>query len=191
MGVAKKEFWVARKKASDAGEYFFDVTRGWTAQQRNEETARMWVFLKPLLTGVKRVVDWGCGPGRFRPFIEKEGKEYLGVDILPDFKVEGKFWLYEEGKTIPPELDGDCVFCCLVIQHLSDSSVISVLEATTAERAIIVDGAWKSDGYSTARTFDQYVNLMMQAGFSDVEFWVHETPFVKYKVVRGKRGDAS
>lgn len=191
MGIASKDFWVARKKAADAGQYFFDVTRGWNAQQRNEETARMWSFVKPLLTRSKRVIDWGCGPGRFRPFIEQADMEWMGVDILSDFAVEGKFWLYEDGKSIPPELDGDCVFCCLVIQHLGDGDVIRVLEATTAERVIIVDGVWKSDGYSTARTFDQYVNLMMQAGFSDVEFWVHQTPFVKYKVLRGKRGDAS
>lgn len=30
-----------------------------------------------------RVLDFGCGPGRFRPHLEARGLEYEGVDIIP------------------------------------------------------------------------------------------------------------
>ena len=71
--------------------------------------------LAPILRGAvtgHRVLDFGCGPGRFRPVLEEGGREYVGVDLIPGLGT------VELGESLPRGFD--CAVAVMVLQHIVD-----------------------------------------------------------------------
>ena len=186
--MTKFPFWQARL---DAKEGWFDATKTWTAQQRDLETCRLWADIRHRATGVKRLVDFGAGLQRFRPHATAGGIDYLAVDVLPALASDpnGHSWFHLfDGRTpIPQEIDGDVALYCLVIQHLDDTDTLLALNASRAKTVIVIDGAWKSDGYTMAREWAQYEALLQAAGCGAWSHDVLQTPLVRYKVNVGLR----
>lgn len=69
-------------------------------------------WLKDALPRGGRVLDFGCGPGRFRPAIESVAGEYVGIDIIPGLST------IEPGAAIPGSVDA--VVAIMVLQHITD-----------------------------------------------------------------------
>lgn len=61
-----------------------------------------------------RILDFGCGDGRFRETIEATGAIYEGVDIIPGIST-----IEWDGLNLPRGYDG--VLAAFVLQHLTDS----------------------------------------------------------------------
>lgn len=57
-----------------------------------------------------RVLDFGCGPGRFRPALEARGLEYEGVDLIPGLGTM-------ELEDVEPA-SFDCAVAIWVLQHI-------------------------------------------------------------------------
>lgn len=61
-----------------------------------------------------RVLDFGCGPGRFRGVLSEGGREYVGVDLIPGLGTEPL------GDTLPRGF-GSAV-AVMVLQHITDDA---------------------------------------------------------------------
>ena len=186
--MTKFGFWQARLDAKDG---WFDATKTWTAQQRESETCRLWAEFRARCRGVRRLVDFGAGLQRFKPHALAAGLEYLAVDVLPALvgapDRKASFHLFDGKTPIPVEIDGDAALFCLVLQHLDDTDAHLALSATRAKTLMLVEGAWKSDGYTVARERNAYDLLLRDAGCLG---WMHEvfkTPLVNYKIIVGMR----
>lgn len=55
-----------------------------------------------------RVLDFGCGPGRFRPALEARGLDYEGWDLIPELRTV---------QTLQPG-SFDCAIAIFVLQHI-------------------------------------------------------------------------
>lgn len=69
-------------------------------------------FLAHLRPG--RVLDFGCGSGRFRSALETKG-EYVGVDLVP-----GNSTVAWDAETLPTGFGS--AFACMVLQHITDEA---------------------------------------------------------------------
>jgi SAM-dependent methyltransferase len=87
------------------------VAKGGRATSAREQTEAVTPFLRHAVTG-PRVLDFGCGPGRFRPVLE-EGRTYTGVDLIPGL---GTMPL---GDSLPAE-SYDTVTALWVLHHIVD-----------------------------------------------------------------------
>lgn len=65
-----------------------------------------------LLPSEGRVLDFGCGPGRFRPALEARGLDYEGVDLIPELGTM-------EVEDIRPG-SFDVAVAIFVLQHIVD-----------------------------------------------------------------------
>jgi 2-polyprenyl-3-methyl-5-hydroxy-6-metoxy-1,4-benzoquinol methylase len=74
-----------------------------------------WVppFLRANVFG-RRVLDFGCGPGRFRKVLMEAGREYVGVDLIPDLGTEPL------GESLPQGFD--TAVTVMVLQHITDDA---------------------------------------------------------------------
>lgn len=61
-----------------------------------------------------RVLDFGCGSGRFRPALEAKG-EYVGVDLVP-----GNSTIPWDAERLPAGFRA--AFACMVLQHITDEA---------------------------------------------------------------------
>lgn len=60
----------------------------------------------------KRVLDFGCGPGRFRRVLEEGRREYVGVDLIPGLGTQPLT------EPLPPGFD--TAVAIMVLQHITD-----------------------------------------------------------------------
>lgn len=60
----------------------------------------------------RRVLDFGCGPGRFRKVLQEAGREYVGVDLIPDLGTEPLTDALPRGF--------DTAVAIMVLQHITD-----------------------------------------------------------------------
>ena len=196
MSLTTKAWWQQRLDGSRKTGSQYDVTCSWSNEQRAQETGRIAAEVHKVMQGVDRLVDFGAGRGRLGTVVTQSwGIGYVGVEILPDLVAEMqakglKAFLYA-GDPLPAEVDGDAALYCLIVQHLTDDEAVEVFKATKAGRIVLVEGVWKSDHYTLARTQEQYVKILSEAGCKHVGISVLETPMAKYKIVTGIRGNAS
>lgn len=87
------------------------TAKGGREQFAQEQLAAVAPWLRELVKG-ESVLDFGCGPQRFRPMLEDGGRRrYEGVDLIPGL---GTMSLAEP----LPEAEFDCVVAVWVLQHI-------------------------------------------------------------------------
>jgi SAM-dependent methyltransferase len=85
--------------------------------------------------GVTTVTDLGCGDWQFSYLIDWSGKEYLGLDLVPEVIAENRKHFsapnirFEEFKTIDQLPTGDLLIAKEVLQHLPNQMITEYLVA--------------------------------------------------------------
>lgn len=92
----------------------FYVAKRPTQESYDAQLAALAPIIRPLLPIGGRVLDFGCGPQRFRGVIEGEGREYVGVDLVPGLGT------VEDDRDLP--LGFDCAVAIFVLQHILDDA---------------------------------------------------------------------
>jgi SAM-dependent methyltransferase len=110
MADPMRQYWIDRYQRQ--GKYY--VARAGRRDSYAEQHQALAPVLRDLVTG-KRVLDFGCGPQRFRDVLEEQGREYVGVDLIPGLGTE------ELEDELPRGFD--CAVAILVLQHIVDPAV--------------------------------------------------------------------
>src|SRR5271165_7180646 len=85
--------------------------------------------------GIKTVTDLRCGDWQFSYLIDWSGKEYLGLDLVPEVIAENSKHFstpsirFEEFKTIDRLPAGDLLIAKEVLQHLPNPMIMEYLAA--------------------------------------------------------------
>lgn len=87
------------------------VAHGGRQEAFNQQMRWVPPVLREYVTG-QRVLDFGCGPGRFRGVLEEGGREYVGVDLIPGLGTEPLT------TSLPREFDS--AVAVMVLQHITD-----------------------------------------------------------------------
>lgn len=94
---------------------------------------------------VKRIVDLGCGDFRVGNLITKEGVEYTGIDIVPSL-IQRNINMFSASNirfecinAVKEDLpDGDLCLIRQVLQHLSNTDILVILEKCRKYKYVIV-----------------------------------------------------
>ena len=107
-------------------------------------------FLAELI-GSRKVLEFGCGPGRIAAFIAPE--QYLGVDICAlaieranEAQPKHIFAVIGEGESLAA---ADVVLCHTVLLHVPDDQLLKAIEAFNADAVIvseILGRKWRREG---------------------------------------------
>jgi cyclopropane fatty-acyl-phospholipid synthase-like methyltransferase len=103
------EYWPARYARQ--GESY--VAKGGKPESSAEQIAALRPFLRQAIAG-SRVLDFGCGPGRFRGVLEEGGREYVGVDLIPGLGTQPLL------RELPRGFD--TAVALFVLQHITDEA---------------------------------------------------------------------
>jgi SAM-dependent methyltransferase len=87
------------------------VAKGGRRESYRRQLKAITPYLLALPRGAK-VLDYGCGPQRFRPALNKRYAEYIGMDLMLEMGTEPI--------TPLPERDFDAAVCIMVLQHIAD-----------------------------------------------------------------------
>lgn len=87
------------------------VAKGGRPESPAEQVKALTPYLRSLPDS-GRVLDFGCGPGRFRPALEVHGLDYEGVDLIPGLGTM-------EASDLRPQAF-DCAVAIFVLQHIVD-----------------------------------------------------------------------
>ena len=107
MLFSTRDYWVNRY--AEQGDSYV-ATEG-SAAVSDDQFVSLLPCLEALVPTGGRILDFGCGPGRFRSFLESRG-EYVGVDLIPGLGTE------ELGEQLPTGFD--CTVAVMVLQHIVD-----------------------------------------------------------------------
>ncbi len=158
----------------------------WSEKKYLEIQRRFEPVLETLLAeyaaGKRRVLDFGCGIGRWRSALKKHFTEYYACDIVDQLEREegDNFQCIENGKIPFDDRKFDCIFTCVVLQHvvedeslrsiirqfherLGDAGILLITENTTTGIA--------NHGDIRYRSVYQYKNIFTDCGFNLQ--WVH------------------
>lgn len=108
MTYDPRTYWPDRYRAQ--GDTY--VARGGDPDSYVEQLENVGSVLTLVLPTSGRVLDFGCGPGRFRPLLEDHGLEYDGYDLIPGLGTVDR---------IEPERY-DCAVAIYVLQHIVDEA---------------------------------------------------------------------
>ncbi len=103
-------YWNARREAE--GDTY--VAKNSTQWSYDEQLAAVAPLLAEAVPLGGRVLDFGCGPGRFREVLEERAHEYVGVDLVPGLSTVD--WDFEN---LPGGFD--VVVAVFVLQHVTDA----------------------------------------------------------------------
>jgi len=131
-------------------------------------------FLKQITSRDQRVLDVGCGPGRYRDAINVRA-QYVGMDLDPDLKPEIVCDFNREPFPCPDQ-SFDFVFCDSVLEHVMDPFRV-VAEMTRVMKPgaygyLVVPLHYKTHGspWDYFRFSKSGVHLLLR-GFQDVEIY--------------------
>ena len=171
----------------------------WSESEYKSEKDKWASLVGPFIEEIepKKVLDFGCGIGRWVQFFEKYGiKDYFGCDIVeksidliktnfPDIK---NISLINETNKIPFSPNKfDLIWTCTVLQHIIDDNLLNFYIEQFYKRlkkdghVLCVENitnAPNSD-YITFRSFDEYKSLFENQGFkciTSVEFEASNEP---------------
>ena len=171
--------------------------RDWNDEQFNEENAKWASKISPFLDQIQptKILDFGCGIGRWVPLLTSYTKDYFGCDIT-DFATK---LLKETFSEIPEKnislLDNnnipfgrnkfDLIWTCVVLQHVIDNNLLEYYLKQFHNRlkkgghVICTENVLnaKNSAYMTFREIDEYQQFFVKAGFS----FVDKTTFISSK----------
>lgn len=90
------------------------VAKGGSTVSDAEQLADLTPILRGLPSG-GTVLDFGCGPGRFRPVLEERFDAYVGMDLIQGFGTEPLAPVAGRGF--------DAIVTVFVLQHIVDEAI--------------------------------------------------------------------
>lgn len=124
----KPEYW--NERAGSDGRLAV-VRKGYNKRDMERVTNQWWEKLKPFFTDKGKVLEVGCGWGRWAPYIEGVGNAYSGVDVseeLYECRREGYDIQLIDPGIIPFDSNTfDMVTCITVLQHIEDSDMVNTI----------------------------------------------------------------
>lgn len=156
--------WLAywEKRSQDGEHYVGRKGEDHLAQQQRIETALEMIF-KPEQQ-YQKALDYGCGYGRFIPYLLARAETVYAADILKQ-RVEQACSISERVKgVVITEADGvpaegyDLVFACLSFQHVVEDERLIVicrniaLSCRSGARVVLIDNAKDQAKHVKART---------------------------------------
>jgi len=126
-----REYWERRCKEVGPWRTVMHISMSEAEAKRATQEQVGWVL--PYLAGGGRVVELGCGIGRFAPHIARVCTSYLGIDwSVSLLSFAERFALpgisFKQGDIAQVKVDADTVFTFTVLQHLPDDRVRKVAE---------------------------------------------------------------
>ncbi len=108
MNDSQRAYWTDRYETQ--GDTY--VAKGGDDLSWGRQVKMIEPLLRQIVPAGGRILDFGCGPGRFRPVLEEIGSEYVGVDLISGMGTQPL-----EGE-LPTGFD--CVVAIMVLQHITD-----------------------------------------------------------------------
>ncbi len=154
-----------------------------------------------------RVLDLGCGVGRWSRLLARNGARVTGVDLSPTMVAEAARRAREDGlhercrfqvgdvSDLAADGSFDVVVCVTVLQHvLSDEGRRSAVDGIAAAlvpggRAVVLEAAptttWRASDHTQfrPRTLDQHLRLFEAAGLRSVHVSGVDTTLVRKYVL--------
>jgi cyclopropane fatty-acyl-phospholipid synthase-like methyltransferase len=162
----------------------------WNDQEYKEQNKKTFDFLDKYIDMEqrKRVIDFGCGICRFQNYLYYKFslEHYIGMDIAGavinenEKNKRGVFYLINDYSSISNDINNiDLIWTAFVLQHvIDDKLLLNYLKEfkkvlNPGGRMIFLETSeyWEGDeiDYMKKRTFDDYKNLLNEAGFQNVE----------------------
>ena len=170
--------------------------RDWSQDQFNEENAKWASKISPFLDLIKptKILDFGCGIGRWVPLLTAYTKDYYGCDIIEQaiktlietYEIESKNVSLVENNSIPFGRNKfDLIWTCVVLQHVIDDDLLKHYLKHFSNRlkkgghVICTENVLnaKSSSYMRFREIDEYQELFTNSGFT----FVDKTTFISSK----------
>lgn len=170
---ANKDYWRRRWAQVQATGGNYDTMICWTPDEYAEEAKILGEAIEYFLGGhdMGKVVDFGCGKGRFAPFF----KDYVGLDIIPALVEENrKAHPGKRFETIPSiSMDAkipicDIVLAVTVLQHIDDETLRGWLNMfkVAAENLIIVESVGAANEHTYRR---DWTEILKGAGYGVIK----------------------
>ena len=156
--------------------------RGWDKKTYDKESEYTRENLQPYfskLTDVNNLLDFGCGIGRFAPFLNQYCNQYHGCDIVNstieknknNFSDEYKFGVIKDSKIPFGNTKFDVIFTSVILQHVVNEDLLNYYMEQFRKRSRkyivlceILHEA-KDNHYLKFRNYDNYKNLIENQGF--------------------------
>ena len=95
--------------------------RSWNFEEYKQKTLQIQSQIAPFLERGEKVLDFGCGIGRFKPLLTKFYKHYYGADIIK--QINSNF-VQINGSVIPLSEKVDGIFTAFTLQHIVDEYLL-------------------------------------------------------------------
>lgn len=177
--------------------------RAWTDEQYKTELNIWSSKLQPFLNYIKvnrelgtvnrepKVLDFGCGIGRFMPLLSKHSDKYFGCDILEAPIREARKIIIDIQRLavinkhqIPfDNTNFDLIFSCVVLQHVIDQNLLNHYINQFYERlnshghVLIVENisSAPSNNYLAFRSREKYIEMFKTGGFELIKADIFES----------------
>lgn len=166
-----KEYWKSRYgrmggKRTVGKSSWDDKTYQEFAEQFTSDVIKRWFVGKKF----QKLLDFGCGIGRWRPGLEQYCDEYYGVDIIEDILQKNCSLMVNNripfaGQTF------DVIFSAFVLQHVVDDALLD--DYVKQFKNILVDGrsvflventSGPDNDYMRRRNAQDYINIFREGG---------------------------
>jgi len=149
----------------------------WSSEQYKEAN-RLWEeWFRPYLTEIRgempnaKMLDFGCGPGRWMEMFCGFSFSYYGADILdfnfPDTRSDVFFSPIKEHKIPFDTIQFDFIFTCVALQHVIDDSLLAYYADQMVNRLMF--SRWLMIVENTAKAKDNvYIKFRSKEFYTDL-----------------------